>query len=221
MRLRYKAWAIPELKKNPRVIFDPLEPAVDWTNIFGDDRPLHLEIGCGWGGFLLDSAQQNPDINYIALEKEAGVLVYAVRKFDEAGADNLFSIRADADRLEEFFAEDSIDRIYLNFSNPWPARRHHRRRLTHPLFLEKYKRILKKEGDLRLKTDNLPFFEDSLKYLTRSGFRILEIDRDLPADRPGNIVTDYESKWRAMGIKINYLRAVIDADGSNIAVREK
>lgn len=210
MRIRHKAWAIPELEKDDRIFFDPIAQKGGWHEIFGNDHPIYLEIGSGWGKFALTSAIQNPEINYIALEREAGVLVYAARDFQEANLPNLVGIRSTAERLNEFFPADTLDRIYLNFSNPWPAHRHGKRRLSHPRFLSMYETILKNAGELHLKTDDETFFIQSLAYLRDSSFEIEEIDDDLPADKPGNIVTEYEEKWRQRGVPIHFVRARLD-----------
>lgn len=209
MRLRHKAWAIPELEKDDRIFFDPVDRKGRWQEIFANDYPIHLEIGSGWGKFALTSAQANPHINYIALEREAGVLVYAARDFREAKLSNLVGVRTIAERLDEFFAEDELDRIYLNFSNPWPANRHRKRRLSHPRFLAIYEKILHTGGQLHLKTDDEGFFRQTLTYLEESPFEIIAVDEDLAFDKPGNIMTEYEEKWRKQGIPIRFVSARI------------
>lgn len=206
MRLRYKPWAIPEMQENEFIYFDPVENKGRWREVFGNDNPIYLEIGAGRGKFALISAERNPDVNYIALEMDANAFVYASRKFKESQLENLLGVRTVAQRLLEFFDESEIDRIYINFCNPWPKNRQHKKRLSHPRFLELYKVVLKNGGTIELKTDDRPFFDDTVEYFEDSVFEILDVDYDLAADKGDNIVTEYESKWRSRGIKINYIK---------------
>ena len=208
MRLRYKEWAIPELEENKLIYFDPVDNKGRWNEVFVNDNPIHLEIGAGKGRFTTEIAKRNPDINFIALEMEAGAFVYASRLFVESGQENIRGIRTMAQKLLEYFEKDEIDKIYINFCNPWPKNRQHKRRLTHPRLLKLYKVILKSKGQIQLKTDDLDFFEDSISYFEKEDFEILEIDYDLPPDKNENIITEYESKWRNQGVKIKYLKAV-------------
>lgn len=207
MRLRYKSWAIPEMQENEYIFFDPVENKGRWSEIFGNDNPIYLEIGAGRGRFAITSARINAEINYIALEMDANAFVYAARLFEEEKLQNLLGVRTIAQRLLEFFDEDEIDRIYINFCNPWPKNRQHKKRLSHPRFLELYRKILKDGGKIELKTDDRPFFDDSIRYFEKMDYDLEEVDFDLDADRRGNIVTEYETKWRGLGVKINYLRA--------------
>lgn len=207
MRLRYKPWAIPELEENKLVYFDPKENKGRWKEVFGNNNPIHLDIGAGRGKFSTIKAQNNPNINYVAIEFDAKAFVYAGRKFEEAGLTNIRGIKDIAQKLSEFFEENEVDKLYINFSNPWPKRSQHKRRLTHPLFLRMYKNILKNGGEIEYKTDNRDFFEDSLVYFEKMGFEIIEKTRDLkPEDKPDNIVTEYEEKWRGMGVPICYAK---------------
>lgn len=208
MRLRYKEWAMPELEENDLIFFNPTENKGRWSQVFGNDNPIHLEIGAGKGKFATVMSQLNPDINFIAVEMEAGAFVYASRLFSESGQTNIRGIKTQAQELAEYFEEDEIDKIYINFCNPWPKNRQHKRRLTHPRQLQVYKKFLKKGAAIELKTDDLNFFEDSIQYFKDNAFEIQEIDYDLAADKNGNIVTEYEAKWRSQGIKIKYIRVV-------------
>lgn len=207
MRMRNKPWAIPELKENKLIFFDPVDKKGTWQEEFGNNNPIHLEIGAGWGKFSLTKAANNKDINYVAMEMESNVFVYAGRDFLASKLTNIRGIRGLAQQLDQFFDQGEIEKIYLNFSNPWPANRHKKRRLTHPRQLETYKKILKESGIIELKSDDRDFFNESIDYLKESGFEILEIDNNLPFDKPGNIVTEYEAKWRKMGKPINFLKA--------------
>lgn len=207
MRLRYKPWAIPELEENKLVYFDPKENKGRWKEVFGNNNPIHLDIGAGRGKFSTIKAQNNPNINYVAIEFDAKAFVYAGRKFEEAGLTNIRGIKDIAQKLSEFFEENEVDKLYINFSNPWPKRSQHKRRLTHPLFLRMYKNILKNGGEIEYKTDNRDFFEDSLVYFEKMRFEIIEKTRDLKLeDKPDNIVTEYEEKWRGMGVPICYAK---------------
>lgn len=207
MRIRFKKFAIPELQENDLVYFDPKNNNGRWNEIFENNNPIHLEIGAGRGGFVATLAEQNPDINYVAIEMDANILVYAGRLFLERSLKNIRAIRGFAEYLGDHFNEDEISKIYINFSNPWPKKKHLKRRLTHPRHLKIYKEILKNGGEIEFKTDDRPFFEDSLEYFKESGFEILEYSFDLKLeDKPENIVTEYESKWRRMGVPICYAR---------------
>lgn len=207
MRLRFKPWAIPELEENKLVYFDPKENKGKWREVFGNDNPIHLDIGAGRGKFTSVMAENNPDVNYVAIEFDAKAFVYAGRKFEETGLTNIRGIKDIAQKLGEFFDEDEVDKIYVNFSNPWPKRSQHKRRLTHPNFLKIYKTILKNGGEIEQKTDNREFFEASIKYYKKMGFEIVEETTDLKLeDKSDNIVTEYEAKWRNMGIRICYAK---------------
>lgn len=207
MRLRYKPWAMGELEANELIFFSPSENKGKWREVFANDNPIYLEIGAGRGRFTRVSAEQNPDINYIALEMEAGAFVYAGRLFLESKLENIRGIKAKAEELPDFFEEGEVDRIYINFSNPWPKNRQHKRRLTHPRQLDLYKKILKAGGQIIFKTDDRDFFEDSIGYFEKSGFSCFDVEYDLAADAKDNIVTEYESKWRSQAVKICQLKA--------------
>lgn len=211
MRLRYKAFAIPELQEHKQVYFDPKDLAGKWNEVFGNDNPIHLEIGAGRGSFVATLARQNPDINYVAIEMDANILVYASRLITEEKLQNVRLIRGLAEYLGDHFGENEISKIYINFPNPWPKRKQNRRRLTHPNQLNIYKRILKNKSEVEFKTDDRPFFEDSLKYFENEGFDLIESSFDLEL-RENNIVTEYESKWRGLGVPINYLKARLNKE---------
>lgn len=152
------------------------------------------------------SAENNPNINYVALEMESNVFVYAGRIYQEKGLKNILGIRGVAERLLEFFAEDEVAKIYINFCNPWPKPRQHKRRLSHPRMLALYKEILKNGGEVELKTDDRSFFEDTIEYfLQDDNFEILEIDYNLPI-KEGAIITEYEKKWRGLKVPICYIK---------------
>lgn len=205
MRLRFKPNAIPEMKENDRIFFYPRDMKGKWHEVFGNDHPIYLEIGAGKGDFIIEKAKQNPEINFIALEMNTNAFVIASRKIVEEELTNVIGLVDYAEELTDTFSEGEIDHIYINFSTPWPKTKHHKRRLSHERFLERYKKIIKNQGIIEQKTDDLPFFEDSLKYYEDFGLEILEAEYDLPEEK--SIVTEYEKKWRERNKPIYYAKA--------------
>lgn len=205
MRLRYKPNAVPEMKENDRIYFYPKDMRGKWQRVFENDNPIHLEIGAGKGDFIIEMARRNPNINYIALEMNTNAFVIASRKIKEEELNNVIGLVDYAEDLEEAFAENEIDKIYINFSTPWPKNRHHKRRLSHPRFLKTYKNIIKDSGIIEQKTDDRDFFDDSLEYYEDFGLEILKKDYNL--DEEESIVTEYERKWRDRGKPIFYAKA--------------
>lgn len=208
MRLRFKPFAIPELQEKEIVYFDPKENKGKWNEIFENTNPIHLEIGAGRGLFTKTLAEKNPNINYVAVEMDANILVYAVRLYEQNELTNIRVIRGFAEYLGDNFSKNEISKVYINFPNPWPKRKQHKRRLTHPRQLKIYKNIMKNGSIIEFKTDDKPFFIDSLKYFENEGFEIIYKTFDLRLeDKEDNIVTEYEAKWRSQNIPINYLKA--------------
>lgn len=180
-----------------------------WQELFGNQNPLHLEVGIGRGSFLLKLARKNPQINYIGIETKEEVMIYGVRKSQEEGLKNILFIWQNAQDLKDFFAESELDRLYLNFSDPWPKKRHARRRLTHENFLSMYQGVLKEKGQLHFKTDHEDLFEYSLNALSDQGWQLQNISLDLYKNLPeDNIATDYEEKFTQMGLRIYRLEAL-------------
>ena len=170
---------------------------------FVGSSPLHIEIGCGKGRFITQTALNNPDIRYIAIEKVSNVMVLAMEKAVKAEADNIRFMRGNFQILAETFPDKSVDRIYLNFSDPWPKKGYAKRRLTHGGFLEIYKRILKDDGEICFKTDNRELFDFSLESFPENGFTLSDVTFDLHAsDFEGNIMTEYEERFSEMGFPI-------------------
>ena len=169
--------------------------------IFHNDKPIHIEIGMGKGKFIMELASQNPDINYIGIEKYSSVLIRALEKREALESDNLMFLRMDAENIEEYFAPGEVARIYLNFSDPWPKDRHSKRRLTSREFLKRYDKILAKDGILQFKTDNRPLFDFSLEEIKESGWILDEYTFDLHKNGPAanNIMTEYEEKFYNLG----------------------
>ncbi len=175
-----------------------------WHEIFGNESPIRIEAGMGKGTFIMELARQNPDINYIGIEKYSSVLLRAVQKQEQAQLPNIRFIRMDAEYICDVFAPGEVDRIYLNFSDPWPKDRHAKRRLTSRQFLARYEQILKDGGQVEFKTDNVDLFAFSLEEVPEAGWHLLAETRDLHAScmNTGNIMTEYEQKFSALGQKI-------------------
>lgn len=169
--------------------------------IFHNDKPVHIEIGMGKGKFIMELASQNPDINYIGIEKYSSVLIRALEKREALESDNLMFLRMDAENIEDYFAPEEVARIYLNFSDPWPKDRHSKRRLTSREFLKRYDKILAKDGILQFKTDNRPLFDFSLEEIKESGWILDEYTFNLHKNGPAanNIMTEYEEKFYNLG----------------------
>ena len=172
------------------------------------NKPVFLEIGCGKGRFCLQTALENPDCLFFACEREPNVIVLAAEKAKDAGVKNLFFISTDAVNLKEYFNTGEVDRIYLNFSDPWPPKKQWKRRLTHRKVLKEYDSVLKTGGELFFKTDNLDFFDFTLNELPDCGYEIRYYTNDLHSENIHNVMTEYEENFSSKGIKINYLEAV-------------
>lgn len=172
---------------------------------------LHIEIGCGKGNFITKTALNNPNIRYIAIEKVSNVIVLAMEKAKNSELENLRFMRGNFEYLGETFPDKSVDRIYLNFSDPWPKKGYAKRRLTHGGFLEIYKRILKDNGEICFKTDNRDLFDFSLESFPENGFTLSDVTYDLHnSDFEGNIMTEYEERFSSMGVPICRLVARLD-----------
>lgn len=205
MRLRKKHFAIPEMRENPYVFFNGQENKGRWSEIFGNDNPIYLEIGAGKGTFTIESAKRNKDINYIMVDIETNALIYATRKILDEELTNVRAMPINAENILDYFDKNEISRIYINFCNPWPKLKHKKRRLTFPRFLEKYKVILKPKSQIYFKTDDLELFEESLDYFSDCGFSTLVEEFDMKLEEyPENIVTEYERKFRKLNKKIKF-----------------
>lgn len=183
---------------------------INFDEWFKVKRPLYLEIGCGKGKFALEFAKSNPDINLIAVEKSGNVIVEACEKAQKEGIKNLKFIKCGAEYLEKYIENKSIDRIFLNFSCPFPKKAYTSHRLTHERFLNIYKNILKKGAEIHQKTDNIHFFEFSLESFSNNGFAFKNVSLDLhKSDFEGNIETEYEKKFSSLGFPIYRLEAYL------------
>lgn len=218
MRIRKKKWAEPELSVCDFYVKNPEEYAGKWMQAFKKEQPLYLEIGCGKGGFAGQLALKNPDKNIIALDIKVDMLGVGrrtiVKLFEDAGKTqdditNLLLVKYNVEMLDKIItADDKIDRLFINFCNPWPRAKHKKRRLTYYKKLEMYKTFLKPDSEIPFKTDDDELFDESLEYFEQSGYEILYLTRDLHASNvTDNIETEHEKMFSEEGIKIKYLIA--------------
>lgn len=204
MRLRNITGSREVIADSPYVVQEAVleECPGTWKEIFGNNNPIHIEIGMGKGKFLHAMAKEHPEINYVGIEKYSSVLLRAIQKMEEEELPNLKFIRMDAEDVTKAFAKGEVDRIYLNFSDPWPKDRHAKRRLPSRQFLARYDIILKKDGHLEFKTDNKGLFDFAVEELEPAGWQAKVITYDLHKDEElmkGNIMTEYEEKFSSMG----------------------
>ncbi|MDU2963644.1 MAG: tRNA (guanosine(46)-N7)-methyltransferase TrmB [Streptococcus salivarius] len=201
MRVRKRKGAEEHLANHPQyVILEPEAAKGKWHELFGNDNPIHIEVGSGKGAFITGMAQQNPDINYIGIDIQLSVLSYALDKVLTSGAENVKLLRVDGSSLTNYFEDGEVDMMYLNFSDPWPKSRHEKRRLTYKTFLDTYKQILPENGEIHFKTDNRGLFEYSLASFSQYGMVINKVWLDLHAsDYEGNVMTEYERKFSEKG----------------------
>jgi len=201
MRLRNKPWAKDKLLAYPQyVVESPEEYKGRWNQAFGNDNPLHIEVGTGKGRFITEMAKANPDINYIGIELQESVIVSALDLAIEAGVPNVKLLNVNAEKLEDFFGKGDVNRVYLNFSDPWPKKKHAKRRLTYKTFLSMYENILVDEGEVHFKTDNRSLFEFSLMSFSEYGLLLTYVSLDLhKSEFEGNIMTEYEEKFSSLG----------------------
>ncbi len=202
MRLRNISGSRERIAQSPLVVHEPEKLRGRWQRRFGNAHPLRIEIGMGKGKFIHELAARNPGVNYIGIEKYSSVLLRALEKMDELPLSNLLFIRMDAEEITEVFGEGEVDRIYLNFSDPWPKERHARRRLPSAEFLARYERILKRGGGLEFKTDNKALFDFALGELPGAGWEIRALTFDLHHDgqmKTDNVTTEYEEKFSSQG----------------------
>jgi tRNA (guanine-N7-)-methyltransferase len=202
MRLRNVPGAREVMVENRYVYTEPEGMKGTWHEVFDNDNPVHIEIGMGKGRFISTLAAQNPDINYVGIEKYSSVLLRAVEKQDELQLSNLRFIRMDAENICEVFGEGEVDRIYLNFSDPWPKDRHAKRRLTSRQFFARYNTILAPSGRVEFKTDNKALFDFSVEEVSEAGWKLDVCTYDLHSDEvlnEGNVMTEYEERFSLAG----------------------
>lgn len=218
MRIRFKPWARPELEASKFYVDNPEKYKGKWKELFKNNSPIHLELGCGKGQFISQLAVSNENINYIAIDLVDAMLGLAKRNIEteyqkqNKQIKNIYITRYDIERILNILdKDDEVERIYINFCNPWPRGKHRKKRLTHTRQLEKYKEFLKKDGEIYFKTDDDGLFNDTIKYIEDCGFEIIDKTYDLEntPDFWDNILTEHEKMFMEQGIKIKALKAVL------------
>lgn len=204
MRLRNKAGASEELLQHPTIIIQNAESRKgNWQEVFGNNNPIHIEVGTGKGKFLTGMSELHPDINYIGVEKYDSVIISALERIQEAGMPNFKLLNEDVINLTSYFEQGELDQVYINFTDPWPKNRHEKRRLTHERFLRMYEQVMKKNGEIHFKTDNQALFEYSLHSFSKYGMILNNVSLDLhKSEIEGNIMTEYEEKFSKKGMRI-------------------
>ncbi|MGE7272136.1 tRNA (guanosine(46)-N7)-methyltransferase TrmB [Brevibacillus panacihumi] len=209
MRLRNIPGAESALAEYPTFVQNPVSYKGKWHERFGNNNPIHVEIGCGKGRFINTLAAQHPDINFIAVELKAEVVLRAVQRTEYREIPNLAFVQYNAAMLTDLFADHEISRLYLNFSDPWPKTRHAKRRLTYSSFLQTYRQVLKPDGEIHLKTDNEKLFEFSLNQMAAERFQLRNITFDLHQSKlaQDNVMTEYEERFSSRGQRIYRVEA--------------
>ena len=205
MRMRKKKNLIPRMDRcAPCHVRDGFALKGRWREaLMPGAREGHVELGCGKGRFTAGTAAEHPDVLFIAIEKVPDALVVAMERAMDLGLKNVFFVVGDAALLPDYFAPDEVDRVYINFCDPWPSNRHAKRRLTHRDFLNIYRQVLRTGGEIHFKTDNRPLFEFSLLEFPRAGYALSEVTRNLHENGPRGVMTDYEAKFFAQGLPIH------------------
>ena len=204
MRMRKKKNLLPRMERCAALqIRTPEDHKGRWAEEFSQYREIRLELGCGKGRFTVETAAAVPDVLLIAVEKVPDAMVVAMERTASTGLRNVFFIDIDANQLPEIFDQGEVDRIYVNFCDPWPTKRHAKRRLTHGNFLKLYRKVLKDGGQIHFKTDNAPLFAWSVEEIPQFGFTLSEVTDDLHANGAVGVMTDYEAKFYAEGKNIN------------------
>lgn len=202
MRLRNITGSREMIAESRFVVHEPQEYKGRWSELFGNDHPLQIEIGMGKGRFIMDLARMHPEINYVGIEKYSSVLLRGIQKMETDPLPNLYFVRMEAEEIADVFGREEVERIYLNFSDPWPKDRHAKRRLPSREFLKRYDEILVRDGVIEFKTDNQDLFRFALEEIAPAGWRLLQMTEDLHHDEKmlaGNVMTEYEEKFSALG----------------------
>ena len=208
MRLRNVKNKEEIMRESDSLIVNPTNYKGKWKEYFNNDNPIYVEIGMGKGKFIVENALNNPNINYIGIEKYDSVVAKALQKIDKK-LDNLVMVRADANIIQDIF-DHEVTCIYLNFSDPWPKNRHHLRRLSSSVFLEKYESIFVKKKRIEMRTDNRLLFQYSLVSFSEAGYTLKEVYLDYHQDNMPSITTEYEDKFAGNGMPIYYVRGEKD-----------
>lgn len=209
MRLRYVEGQYDYVKNHPKGIVDPTDYNYKIKEKFKNDNPIHIELGCGKGQFIRGMAAKYPEVNFLGFEKNIKVAYRCVKCSTDDDPENYYIVFSNGDLLSELFPEKSVERIYLNFSDPWPKPSHYKRRLTHEKFLNLYKKVLVDNGEVHMKTDNNDLFEYSVEQFQKKEWELIMVTRDLHNSpyNDENIMTEYEEKFSSIGKKINKLIA--------------
>lgn len=204
MRLRHIPGSEEEIAQSPYVIREAKTHRGNFSQVFGNDHPIEIEVGMGKGRFIMEMARLHPEVNYIGIERYSSVLLRALQKRAEIELDNVFFMCVDAKDLAEIFLPGEVDGVYLNFSDPWPKDRHAKRRLTSPEFMKVYDQILTSAGTVEFKTDNAKLFEYSMEAIPEAGWELVSYTFDLHHDEmaEGNVMTEYEMKFSTQGNQI-------------------
>ena len=204
MRMRKKKNLVPRMERcGAFLIRDPYDRQGHWRDLMPQARELRLELGCGKGRFTCETAAAEPDVLFVAVERVPDAMVIAMERAKAVGLANVFFIDADVACLRDYFSLDEVERIYINFCDPWPTNRHAKRRLTHPGFLELYRHVLRDGGEIHFKTDNSGLFEWSLFQFPRADYALSEVTRNLHGGGIRGVMTDYEEKFHSLGTPIN------------------
>ena len=210
MRMRKKKNLAPRMEAcGGWLVADPFAQRGRWHELMPDAKEIRLELGCGKGRFTAETAAAEPDVLLIAVEKVPDAMVVAMERAKNDDLKNVWFVDGDAALLPDMFAPDEIDRIYINFCDPWPKSNQAKRRLTHHNFLNQYRKVLKPGGEIHFKTDNDKLFEWSLEEIPQYGWALQEVTRDLHANGPVGVMTDYEQKFHELGKNINRCVAVM------------
>lgn len=204
MRLRNVKNKEEIMNKSSFLIREPEKFLRRWKELFNNDNPIYVEIGMGKGQFIIQNALENPNINFIGIEKYDSVIAKALQKIPD-GINNLYMIRADALNIDKIF-DHEIDCLFLNFSDPWPKKRHHLRRLSSSVFLEKYESIFKNNKVIEMRTDNIPLYEYSIVSFSQFGYKIEEVYLNLHEENKPLVTTEYEDKFSKKGMPIYYIK---------------
>ncbi len=202
MRLRNITGSREMIAESRFVVHEPQEYKGRWRELFSNDHPLRIEIGMGKCRFIMDLARMHPEINYVGIEKYSSVLLRGIQKMETDPLPNLYFIRMEAEEIADVFGREEVERIYLNFSDPWPKDRHAKRRLPSREFLKRYDEILVRDGVIEFKTDNEDLFRFALEEIAPAGWQLLQMTEDLHHDEKmlaGNVMTEYEEKFSALG----------------------
>ena len=212
MRLRHIPGAEEAIARSPYVIQEPKEKKGKWREVFGNDHPIHIEVGMGKGRFIMELAERNPEVNYIGIERYSTVLLKALQKREKLPLSNICFMCVDAKELGEMFEPGEVKKIYLNFSDPWPKKRAHKKRLSNHAFIARYAHILKPDGEIQMKTDNSALFEYSLMEFQEEGWRLKEVSVDYRREEHAeDVITEYERRFLEKGQPI--YRAVFVKNG--------